>query len=163
MAKEAEQVSCRRIGIAFGIVSVGAAMSLLPVPPALASQRPDLCALVKSNYTASTKEDSEIPQALESGDWPSAQKALLAVFDQATQAEQEAVDALSNAPSSVRAAGAEMIRLASTEKKLIETATSATQLESGVSSAARSPRATKAEKTLSSYFASKCGTATSTP
>jgi len=152
----------RRVGTGIGIVSVGAAMALLPVAPAVASPHSGLCALTKSNQAAETKATATVTKAMESGNWAATQKALLASFGLEASAERQAIAALSGAPSNVKAAGAVMVRFAGTEKTIIQTSTSTTQFESGVESAVHNPKVVGAEKTLSGYFTAKCGSVTST-
>jgi hypothetical protein len=152
----------RRVGVGFGIVSVGVAMTLVSVAPAGASQRGGLCSLNKSNQKAELRATTAVTKAVESGNWAAAQKALLGAFSQEASAEQQAIAALSGAPSSVKAAGGVMIRFSGTEKKIIQSSTTLANFESAAEAASQNPKVLSAEKTLSSYFTSKCGPVTST-
>lgn len=143
------------------IVVMGTTMAVVPTLGSGASKL-GLCSLNKSQQKVELKSTGAITKAMESGNWAAAKKALLASFGQASQAEQLAVSALSGAPSNVRAAGAVMIKFAGSEKAIIEKSNSATQFATSVEAAAQSPKVTSAEKTLASYFTSKCGTITST-
>lgn len=152
----------RRVGMGIAVAGVGAALTVLPVAPALASGHSGLCGLSKSNEAAESKATASVTKAIESGNWASAQSALLSSFNSEDKAQALAIAALSGAPSNVRAAGAVMLRFAGTEKKIIQSSTSAAQFESGVESASQNPKIVNAEKLLASYFTTKCGSVTST-
>jgi len=152
----------RRMGIGAGVVAVGVTMAIGPGLPAGAS-RGGLCSLTKNATKAEVKSSSAISSAIQSGNWATVQKDLLASFNQASQAEQTAIAALSNAPSNVKAAGSVIIKFAATEKSIIQKSTTLTQFESSEETAAQSPKVASAEKTLAAYFTSKCGPITSTP
>ncbi len=153
----------RRLGIGASVVAVGMTVAIGPGLPAGASSQGGLCSLTKNATKAEAKSSAAISSAIESGNWAVVQKDLLSSFGQATQAEQTAIAALSNAPSSVKAAGSVIIKFAATEKSIIQKSTSLTQFESSEEAAATSPKVASAEKTLAAYFTSKCGPVTSTP
>jgi len=118
--------------------------------------------LNKNVTKAEVKSSAAISSAIESGNWGAAQKALLASFNQYSQAEAAAISALSNAPSSVKSAATKLIKFAGTEKSIIQKSTSLTQFESSEQAAAQSPKVVSAEKTLTAYFSNKCGSVTPT-
>jgi len=139
-------------------------MATVPVVPGVASAHPAFCSLNKNATKVETKAETAIVKALESGNWPAAQKDMIAAFGQETAAEKAAVAALSGAPSDVRSAGAAMIKFANTELKIVKSSISATQFESSEESAAESPKLQAAEKVLTAYFDNQCGIKpTSTP
>jgi hypothetical protein len=147
----------RRVGTGIGIMVVGTAMALVPAVASGASKHEALCSLNKNVSKAEAKSSGQISSAIESGRWSAAQKALLASFNQYSQAEAAAMSALSNSPANVRAAGSVLIKFAGTEKSIIEKSTSASQFESSEEAAAQSPKVASAEKILAAYFGNKCG------
>ena len=91
-------MSFRRVGIGIGVLSFGMAMAAVPVVPGVASAHPAFCSLNKNATKVETKTETSIVKALESGNWPAAQKALLTSFGQETSAEKAAIAALWGRP-----------------------------------------------------------------
>lgn len=150
----------RRVVTGTAIVAFGLALAVLPVVPGVAgvaSAHPSFCSLNKHATKIQSKTETAIVKAIESGNWPTAQKALLASFNQDSGAVKAAIAALSGAPSKVRSAGSTMISFANSEVKIVKTSTSAAQFESAEESAAESPKIEAAEKVLTAYFDNQCG------
>ncbi len=121
-----------------------------------------LCTAAKNQTASTTKEGQAVAKAIEAGNWPAAQKQLLAAIGSAAGLEQKALGYLSSAPSNVRAAEQTVLKLVTTEKSIIKNSTSLAQFESSLSAAAQNPKLLSAEKTLASYFGTQCGTTTPT-
>jgi uncharacterized protein YyaL (SSP411 family) len=151
----------RRVGIVISIAGMGAGLALSPVLPAGASKG-GLCALNKQAEAVSTKAETNMTKAIESGNWATVKKDLLAAISQESGAEKTAIAALSSAPGKVQSAGAVMIRFAGNQKSIIQNANSLTKFESSEQAAEESPKIANAEKVLSAYYVSKCGPITPT-
>ncbi len=121
-----------------------------------------LCTAAKHQTASASKQGEAIAKAVEAGNWPAAQKQLLATFNSDAALERRALGYLSSAPSNVRAAEQTVLKLVTTEESIIKSSTSFTQFESSLTTAAESPKLVSAEKTLSSYFGNQCGITTPT-
>jgi hypothetical protein len=125
-----------------------------------------ICSLAKSELAGNTKQEVAIETAIESGNWPKAQKSLLSVYNNGAKLESQAEAALSSAPGKVKSAGKTLLGLDTAMKKAIQSATSATQFETSIESLTESPKYTSAENVLDKYDISVCGpitTPTTTP
>ena len=150
--------------IGLGVATIGMAFSLVPAVAASASvrtvrpvQTSALCKVYKADLAQSTKSTgAAITKAIESGNWPAAQKALLSAFASAGGAEKALVAALASAPGNVKSAAAVALKFDGQLKSIIQSSTSMTQYESKVTSASQNPKLTAAEKTLDSYTAKQC-------
>jgi hypothetical protein len=147
----------RRVVVGVGVAAFGLAVGAVPVFPGVASAHPAFCALNKHAASVQSKTGAAVVKALESGNWPAAQKGLITEFGKVNTAEKAAIAALSGAPRKVKAAGATMIGFAKTEVKIVRASTSATGFESALETAAQSPKIQAAEKALTAFFDNKCG------
>jgi len=154
-------------GIA-GVVGIAVTLTAVLGPTASAwasgakHSKSALCTAAKHQTASATKQGEAIAKAVEAGNWPAAQKQLLATFNSDAALERRALGYLSSAPSNVRAAEQTVLKLATTEESIIKSSTSFTQFESSLTTAAESPKLVSAEKTLSSYFGNQCGITTPT-
>ena len=127
--------------------------------PAAGAKSSKLCALDTKFTHSSSAAETSIAAAIESGSWSSAQRTLLSAVRQEARNERALVAALpQSASTKVRAAGRTMIGFAATEQRLIRSAQSASQFETGDENAVENPKIESAERTLASYTSAQCGT-----
>ena len=154
----------RKAKIGLGVATMGLAVCLVPAVSASAGVRASatvrssaLCATYKADLKAASKEESSsVEKAIESGNWPRAQKALLSTFNVDAGEEKTLVSDLASAPSSVRSAAGVSLKFDATLKSDIEKSKSMTQYESTLTSASENPKLEAAEKVLDTYTQKEC-------
>ncbi len=147
---------------AIAVAAVGMVAAMAPAAQAGATTHGSnphakICTLAKSEESGSTKSETQIVSAMESGNWAAAKKGLLATFNNGAKVESQAEAALSSAPGNVKAAGKTVLGLDSSEKQAIQSATSATQFETSMQSLEENPKIMSAESVLSKYYTGICG------
>jgi len=147
-------------------VAVGLLVGIAPAAPAWASSHGSnphskLCTFAKAETNTSNKQGTAISNAVESGNWPKAQKLLVSDLAIDSKLEQQAIATLSSAPSKDRAAGKAVLGLNTSEKKVIQSSKNSSQFEAAMDKLEQSPKLNSAETTLNNYFTSVCGPAPS--
>jgi len=161
----------KKAKIGLGVATIGMALSLVPAVTASASVRESsavrtsaLCTAYKADIKASSSAvTAKITKAIESGNWPAAQKALLSAFSSEAGLEKNLISALNSAPSNVKAAAAVSLKFDGTLKGIIQKSKSMTQYESAVTSASKAPKLAAAEKVLDAYTQKTCPGLITTP
>jgi hypothetical protein len=151
-----------RLGM--GAAAIGVITGLVPAMSASATVRTlrpletsAVCATYKAELKASdSTESTSYMKAIESGNWPTVQKALLSTYKGEGAAEKEMVSALQGASGSVKAAAAVILGFDGTLKGIIQKSTSMTQFTSSVTSAEASPKVKSALNTLDAYTKKQC-------
>jgi hypothetical protein len=157
-------VMLKRATIGLGLATVGLACSLVPAVAAsatvLKSSNP-LCHPSKSVTTKETQEAAAVQKAMTAGNWPAAQKALLAAVAYSLTQEKSALNDLSSAPSNVQKAAATVFKFyTTTAQSAIKNSKSVSQYEAK-SSAAVGPKEKSAEAIITAYSNKLCGPAPS--
>jgi hypothetical protein len=161
-----------KVGI--GVATLSVALGLVPALAASASVKAvkasdglranQLCTVYKADVkAASSKVSAAIGRAIASGNWKTAQHALLGAFASEAGAEKSLVSALGSAPGNVQSAAGVALKFDSTLKNIISSSTSMTQYESKVTTASENPKLLAAEKTLDTYTQKVCPGLITTP
>jgi hypothetical protein len=159
-----EKIMLKKAKIGLGVATIGMALSMVPAVTASASvsasatlRTSSLCKAYKADLKAASKSESaSIEKAIESGNWPAAQKALLSAFNGESGLEKSLVASLASAPSKVKAAASVSLKFDATLKSLIQKSKSLTQYESLVTAASKNPKLAAAEKVLDAYTQKEC-------
>ncbi len=150
----------RRLLWGVGAVLACVALSAGGLTTAAQAKSSALCGLDTKFTRGATKAETSIAAAIESGNWASAQRALLSAVTEEKGDESALEAALHGAPAKVHSAAQTMIGFAGTEVHLIRSAQTASQFETNEETAAENPKIESAERTLASYTSEKCGTPT---
>lgn len=162
--------------IAVGVATIGMAMAVIPALSGSASAAVSrtasvrvvatsaLCKAYKSEQQAAVKTESgsAIEKAIESGNYATVKKDLLASFGGEQKEEQVMIGFLSGAPSNVKAAAQVSVKFANSLKTIISNSNSMAQFEAGITTAEKNKKLQAAEVTLSNYTNKMCGAPTTT-
>jgi hypothetical protein len=153
----------KRVTIGLGLATVGLALSFVPAVAASAASKSSnpLCHPSSSVTAKETQEASAVEKAMTAGNWPAAQKALLASVTFSLAQEKSALKDLSSAPSNVQAAAATVFKFyTTTAQSAIKSSKSVAQYEAK-SSTAVGPKEKAAESIITAYSTKLCGPASS--
>jgi len=157
--------------IAVGVATIGMAMAVIPALSGSASaavartstvrsiETSALCKAYKSEEQAAVKTESgsAIEKAIESGNYATVKKDLLASFGGEQKEEQVMLGFLNGAPSKVKAAAQESIKFDNSLKSIISNSNSMAQFEAGITTAEKNKKLQAAEVTLSDFTNKECG------
>jgi hypothetical protein len=152
----------KRVTIGLGLATVGLACSLVPAVAASASVEKSsnpLCNPTKAVTAKENKDAAAVQKAMTAGNWPAAQKALLASVAFSLSQEKSALNDLKSAPSNVQKAAATVFKFyTTTEQSAIKNSKSVSDYESK-STAAVGPKEKAAESLINAYSNKLCGPA----
>ena len=160
-------MTIHRVRMGICAMALGAVASLVPTAPAWAgSSRTSgsdphsaFCQLEKQSTSGRvSKLTTAATTALIKGNWPLAQKDLLAIDTQTGKLEHEFIAALSSAPANVRKAANAVVKEVPAEERAIRDSTSVSQYES-TETAAIGSTFTGYATTIANYETSTCGSA----
>jgi hypothetical protein len=118
------------------------------------------CKLEKANLATNSptsKKETALEKALESGNWKIAKKDLLSLEGQTGKLEQELISAVSSAPAKVKSAVQQSLKLVPAELNAIKNSTSVAQFTTAEQKATSGPAFQKAETVIDNYDTSQCG------
>ncbi len=149
------------------VVVMSAGVTCLATTPAWAGSKGSnpkgaFCQLEKKTQ-ASAESGPEVAatKALIKGDWPTAQKDLLAAEKSQGKLESKFFSVLSSAPSNVQSAARTLIKQVPALENIVRSSTSATQFESKEQQFTTGRTYSKAASTIEGYYTSQCGSLTS--
>lgn len=152
-----------RAKLCAALLTVAVAMAVLPAATASATvAKSALCSSYKSEESKQSKASTALEKDVESGNWASTKKDLLATFKGEAAAEKQFAAYLNGASAKVKSAAVVVLKLDGSFKSIIEHSTSLTQYESGIGAAEKSPKVTAALDVLGTYTANLCGSTTAT-
>ncbi|MGA2306999.1 MAG: hypothetical protein ABSH29_22830 [Acidimicrobiales bacterium] len=138
------------------------AMAVLPV--ATASATPggsSICKAYNAEETKEVKASAALAKDVDSDNWAVIKKDLLATFKGESSAEKGFDAYLSGASAKVKSAAAVVLKLDSTFKTIVQSSSSLTAYEKGITAAEETPKVHAALKVLDSYTTALCGATTS--
>jgi hypothetical protein len=157
-----------RAGIGLGIAALAMGVAFVPaIAPASATvsrvaavssvRTSALCNDYKQQQSSLAKtQGGSLVKAMESGNWPAVQKAMLASFGAEGGAIKDLESALSGAPANVKAAVATFLKFDGQIKSAVQSSTSITQFSTQISSLEESPKIQAALKTMDAYGQKLC-------
>ena len=153
-----------RVSIGLAVVAAVAAV-LAPASAALAAQnnasktKTTFCEAIDNAGEGSEAAGPSVARALEASDFSTEKKQLLFYFEALAKDEQKNLALLHAAPASVRAAVAQDLKVVENVGAVVRKSKNANGLASSPILQSEQAKAEAAEKTLSAYHLSKCGTA----
>jgi hypothetical protein len=118
-----------------------------------------LCKTYRHELAVANKGAGALEKDEKAGKFGPYKKAVLASFTEGRSVVKEVEAALKSAPPKVRSAGAISIKFDSTEKTIMQKATTFAGFEKAFDAASQVPKLETAEKTLSNYVLAQCGSA----
>ena len=138
-------------------VAVAATAAVVPAAASAASGGSSICKAYKAEEKKVVKASAALARADDSGNWTVIKKDLLAEFKGESGAEEQFDAYLSGASSKVRSAAAVVLKLDGTFTTIVQSSSSLTAYETGVSEAQDTPQVKSAFKVLDSYTTRMCG------
>jgi hypothetical protein len=184
MTWEVPQVIHRRVMHGCSIGAVGLALALAPLSAASASShkpkhhkpphhsttttKPQkgsntgsaLCKDLRAEQASSSTLGGAIASAIESGNFATTQKDLLAAFNSDLKEASPALTQLKSAPSNVQSAMKGLITFINTFKTDVAKATSVSSLESSFTTLGTNPQLKSESATVAAYVTGQCGSVT---
>ncbi len=155
-----------RLSVSIGLAVVAAvASAITPASAALAAQnntskaKTTFCEAVYNAGESSEAAGPSVARALEASDFSTERKQLLFYFEALAKDEQKNLALLHAAPAKVRAAVAQNLSVVEKVGAVVRKSKNANGLSSSPILQSEQAKAEAAEKTLSAYHLSKCGTA----
>jgi hypothetical protein len=139
------------------LVAVAVAPALVPAAASAASGGSSICKAYKAEQKKVVKASAALAREDDSGNWTIIKKDLLATFKGESGAEEQFDAYLSGASSKVRSAAAVVLKLDGTFTTIVQSSSSLTAYETGVSEAQDTPQVKSAFKVLDSYTTRMCG------
>jgi hypothetical protein len=158
----------QRVLTGVAVVAMSSGVTLVSTAPAWAASskganpKGAFCQLEKKTQ-ASAESGPEVAatKAMIKGNWPLAQKNLLAAEKSQGKLESKFFSVLSSAPSNVQSAARQLIKQVPALENIVRTSTSVSQFESKEQKFSTGAAYSKAAQTIESYYTSQCGTVTS--
>jgi hypothetical protein len=142
----------RKARIGMGMLALGLALTLVPTVTASAAvEKSAVCQAYAKDVNTQTKGSTALAKQLESGNWATAQKALLKALNNEQGAEKDFQGFLSGAPAKVKAASNVALGLVSQFRSIVQSSTSLEQFGSRITSATESPKVSAALAVLTNY------------
>jgi hypothetical protein len=158
-----------RLFTGVAVVAMGTGVALVSTAPAGAASakgsnpKGAWCQLEKKTQASSASgPEVAASEALIKGNWPAAQKDLLAAEKSQSKLESKYVSVLASAPSNVRSAAKVLIKQVPALENIVRTSTSAAQFEAKEQQFSTGLVYSKAAKTIEAYYTSQCGSITAT-
>jgi hypothetical protein len=135
-----------------GVMAIGMALAVVPAATASASiEKSSICKAYNAEVAKQTKASTNLAKEMESGNWNTIKKTLLATFNSEANAEKSFDAYLNGASSKVKAAATVALKLDSSFKSVIQKSTSLTQFEAGITAAESTPKVKAALAVLTAY------------
>jgi hypothetical protein len=145
------------------LLALVVAMAVLPVATASATlAKSSICKAYKSEEAKQLKSSTALAKDVLSGKWAVIKKDLLATFNGEAGAEKQFAAYLSGASAKVKSATAVVLKLDGSFKTIIQSSSSLTAFESGITAAEATPKVKAALKVLDAYTTKLCGATTPT-
>ncbi len=156
----------QRVSTGMAVVALSAGIACLATSPAWAGSKGSnpkgaFCQLEKKTQAAAqTGPEVAATKALIKGNWPTAQKDLLAAEKSQGNLESKFISVLSSAPSNVQSAARVLIKQVPALENIVRSSTSIAQFESKEQQFTTGRSYSKAAQTIESYYTTQCGSLT---